>query len=183
MKSHILTHLTAAALFSLVVALIYATVQQTYRTAANDPQLQLARDMVYDISHHQPYRYTLDNTIDAQQSLGTFMQLYDVNGQLISSGCTINGKAPLLPKGVLEHAKQYTENAVTWQPTAGVRLATVAAYTGDSHIAFVVVARSLQEVENRVARSIKMMMLFWAVGMGIIVVHGLILLRWKQAAS
>jgi len=183
MKSSIITHLAAAAIFSLIMALIYATVQQTYRTAANDPQLQLARDIVHDIRYNLPHRYRLDSTIDAQQSLGTFMQLYDINGNLISSGCTINGKAPQIPKGVIDNAKQYVENAVTWQPTADVRLATVAEYTGDNNrAAFVVIARSLLEVENREARLVKMILLSWAIGISIIIIHALIQRRLNKAA-
>ena len=87
--------------------------------------------------------------MDPGHSLGTFMQLYNEKGQLLFSGGTIHSKAPQLPKGVLDNAKQYTENAVTWQPAADVRLATVAEYTRAPDTAYVIVARSLQEVEIR----------------------------------
>src|SRR3954452_5639576 len=94
MKSTIITHFTAAALFSLMILLVYATVQQTYRSAANDPQMQLARDIVVDIKYTRKYRYYLNSTIDPRQSLSTFMQLYNQKGQLLFSSSTINGKAP-----------------------------------------------------------------------------------------
>jgi hypothetical protein len=171
MKSSMLTHITAAMLFSLVVLLVYATVQQTYRSAANDPQMQLARDIADDIKYTRSYRYYLDNAVDPRQSLGTFMQLYNENGQLLFSGGTIHGKAPQIPKGVLDNAKQYTENAVTWQPTADVRLASVTEYTMRPDTAYVVVARSMMEVENREARLTQMIMLIWTIGVGIIAVH------------
>src|SRR3954451_541059 len=138
MKSFIFTHLTAAALFSLIMLLIYATVQQTYRSAANDPQMQLARDIAKDIKYTRTCRYYLDSAVDPKQSLGTFMQLYNDKGQLLFSGCTVNGKAPRIPKGVLDNARHYMENAVIWQPTADVRLATVAEYTTRPDTTFVV---------------------------------------------
>ena len=174
MKSSVITHFTAAVLLSLTMLLMYVAVQQNYRSAANDPQMQLARDIANDIRYTRTYRYYLDSAVDPRQSLGTFMQLYNENGQLLYSGGTVNGKAPRIPKGVLHNAKQCIENAVTWQPTADVRLATVAEYTTIPDIAYVVVARSLQEVENCEARLMQMIMLFWVIGICIITVHWLV---------
>src|SRR4051812_19887662 len=177
MKSSIITHFTAAALFSLILLLVYATVQQGYRSAANDPQVQLARDIAEDIRYTRTYRNYLDNTVDPKQSLGTFMQLYNGKGELLFSGGAVNGRAPQIPKGVLDNAKQYSENAVTWQPAADVRLATVAEYTTMPDTAYVVVARSMQEVELRESRLTQMIILSWIIGVGIIAVHWLIQ-RW-----
>ena len=177
MKSSIITHLAASALFSLIILLIYATVQQTYRSAANDPQKQLARDIANNIRYTRTYRYNADSVVDPRHSLGTFMQFYNAKGQLLFSGGTIHGSAPQIPKGVLDNAKQYRENAVTWQPTADVRLATVAEYTMAPDTAYVVVARSLQEVEIRESNLVTMIILSWMIGVGIIVVHWLIQ-RW-----
>jgi hypothetical protein len=177
MKSSIITHLVAATLFSLIILLIYATVQQTYRSAANDPQMQLARDIAGNIRYTRTCHYYADSFVDPRHSLGTFMQLYNEKGQLLFSGGTIHGRAPQIPKGVLENAKQYIENAVTWQPTADVRLATVAEYTRMPDTAYVVVARSLQEVEIRESNLVTMIILSWMIGVGIIAVHWLIQ-RW-----
>jgi hypothetical protein len=41
----IVTHLAAAIIITVVMLLIYACVQQSYRSSANDPQLQIARDL------------------------------------------------------------------------------------------------------------------------------------------
>jgi hypothetical protein len=177
MKSSIITHLAAAALFSLIMLLIYATVQQTYRSAANDPQMQLARDIASNIRYTRTYHYYADSVVDLRHSLRTFMQLYNEKGQLLFSGGTIQGRAPEIPKGVLDNAKQYIENAVTWQPIADVRLATVAEYTMVPDTAYVVVARSLQEVEIRESNLATMIILSWMIGVGIITVHWLIQ-RW-----
>jgi hypothetical protein len=40
-----LTHLAAIAIVSIVFGLIYITVQQLHRSAANDPQLQITWDI------------------------------------------------------------------------------------------------------------------------------------------
>jgi hypothetical protein len=80
MKSSIITYLAAAALISLILLLIYATVQQTYRSAANDPQMQLARDIANNIRYTRTYRYYADSVVDPRHSLSTFMQLYNERG-------------------------------------------------------------------------------------------------------
>jgi hypothetical protein len=77
----------------------------------------------------------------------------------------------------LDNAKQYNENAVTWQPTADVRLATVAEYTMLHDTAYVVVARSMQEVEVWESNLSTMIILSWMIGVGIVAVHWLIQ-RW-----
>jgi hypothetical protein len=45
MKSSVLlAHFAAAVILTCVILLVYASVQQAHRSAANDPQLQIARD-------------------------------------------------------------------------------------------------------------------------------------------
>ena len=46
MKSSIITHAVALLLFSLIVLLIYTTVHQTHRAAANAPKTALTSDVV-----------------------------------------------------------------------------------------------------------------------------------------
>ncbi len=170
----IITHLAAAALLSTLAILIYAAVQQSYRSAANDPQIQIARDIANDIGLHRAYHDFINSMVNPQQSLAPFIQLYDGSGQLILSGNAINQIPFTIPKGVLTIAKQHGENVVTWQPAAGVRLAAVAEYTGNTDTAYVVAARSLQEVENRERNLRTMVIAAWAVGCCIIAMHGLI---------
>jgi hypothetical protein len=172
MKSFIITHLAAAVLFGLIVLLIYTTVQQTYCTAANNPQTGSARDTPNDIKYSRTYHFTSDSGSNAQQSSGTFMQLYNKDGRLVYSGGTIKGKTPLSTEHVLNNAKLHTENTATCQPNT--QLATVAAYITMPDTAFVVVARSLQETENFEIRLITMIILFWTVGCGIIAMHWLV---------
>jgi hypothetical protein len=44
MKNSI-THLAAIAIVTILCGLIYVSVQQSHRSVANDPQLQIARDI------------------------------------------------------------------------------------------------------------------------------------------
>ena len=38
-------HLSAIAIITIIMGLIYASVQQTYRSNADDPQIQIAHDL------------------------------------------------------------------------------------------------------------------------------------------
>jgi hypothetical protein len=173
MKSSIITPLVAAVLFGLIVLLMYAAVQQACCTTANNQQRGVARDMNH-IKYARTYHFLSDSgEVEVQQGHGTFMQLYNKNGQLIYSGGTINVKAPRLTAGVWDNARQQTESTLTWQPAPTMQLAAVARYTAMPDVAFVVVARSLQEVENCEIRLITMIILFWAVGCGFIAMHWL----------
>jgi hypothetical protein len=72
------THLTAAIIITTIMLLIYACVQQSYRTSANDPQLQIARDLSDDLRNERSGKKFLDaDTIDIAQSLAVFTALFD----------------------------------------------------------------------------------------------------------
>src|SRR6185369_7271437 len=77
-----LNYLVAAALVTVLMLLIYAAVQQGYRTGLNDPQVQMARDISLKLEEGrsiQPY-FTAD-TIDINRSLSPFVVLYDAQGK------------------------------------------------------------------------------------------------------
>lgn len=171
-RSLLVTHLAAGIIVSGILLAMYTTVQQVHRTAANDPQLQLARDVSARINTANIASLLPDDTIDIGKSLGTFVTLYDKNGEPIGSTGMLDGKLPEIPKGVFEHAKLSMENDVTWQPRPGVRMAmVVASVPSATNIGYVAVGRSLQEVEVRERNLVKMIGMVWVACMGVIVMH------------
>jgi hypothetical protein len=81
----------------------------------------------------------------------------------------IDGVAAVPPKGVLGASTLTHQNRITWQPRAGTRIALVVqAYKHDANTGYVLVGRSLKEVEVRED------MLFWmaTVAMGLVVLLG-----------
>ena len=54
-RSQIITHLAAAIIVTAIMLTVYATVQQAHRSGANDPQLQLARDIAENISNNNSF--------------------------------------------------------------------------------------------------------------------------------
>ena len=176
MKStNFISHLAAAAIVTILAGLVYATVQQTYRTGANDPQLQLARDISNKIeSKGTPGKWFDDDTIEISRSLSVFNTLYnDKNEPALSTG-VLHGKLPLLPEGVFDEAKKNGENVFTWQPEQGVRVAIVLKSIPSSSYSFVAVGRSLDEVELREKNLRWTVLISWLLCMGVVIVHWII---------
>jgi hypothetical protein len=83
--------------------------------------------------------------VDLSTSLATFVIVFDSKHNVLASDASLDGGVPVPPAGLLESATPGTPNAVTWEPQAGVRVATVtAAWNGG----FVLVGRSLSRVER-----------------------------------
>jgi hypothetical protein len=162
MRYNFLTHAAAAIIITIICGLIYATVQQAHRSAANDPQLQLAIDLKNKLNAGQSIEKLLPpDTIDIARSFGIFMVLYDNSGEAIYATGMLDGKMPQLPKGVLDFAKKNKEDVLTWQPQKGVRMAMVVEAVTNSNVGFVAVGRSLKEVEGRESNLVTMVFIAW----------------------
>ena len=151
-----------AAFLTILCGIIYATVQQTYRTAANDPQVQLA----YDSKDFLEQGHTVEalfaalklfpaDSLDIARSNGVFLTVYDAEKRPIHSNGYLHRRLPSPPTGIFDAAKQKTENRFTWQPEPGVRIAMVVIYMNSPGIGFVGVGRSLRETEIREANLVK----------------------------
>jgi hypothetical protein len=141
--------LIVALVTSAFCCLVYAAVQQTLRQGANDPQIQMAED-ISDALENGRSTGTLmpQNMVDLKQSLGVFVILFDDRGNQTASSGVLHGQSPQLPGGVLEYVRQHGEDRLTWQPERGVRIAAVVTRYNGVKSGFVLVGRSLREVEK-----------------------------------
>jgi hypothetical protein len=138
---------------TILSALVYLAVQQSYRQSANDPQIQLAEDAAAQLeAGQQPETLVGAGKVEIDRSLSTFLIIYDDAGQPLASSARLNGNIPTLPAGVFSSVRQSGEERLTWQPQEGVRSATVITHFGGSHPGFVLAGRSLREVEKREAQ-------------------------------
>ena len=157
--------LTKMGLLSIVMMLIYASVQQVYRMTANDPQIQTVRDLSMDLSAgRSPIRHFPMDSVDITKSADLFVVIYDQEERPLRSSGFVDGRIPRLPAGVFEVAKKQGEDWVSWEPSRGVRLAMVVAYISSPHPVFVAAGRSLAETENRVNNLSLMVLLAWLAG-------------------
>ena len=167
-----LNYLFVVIIITVIFGVIYATVQQNYRTGANDPQIQIARDINAKLHQGKPVDNFFADTIDIAQSLSTFATLYDANGKPVRSSGYLDGKMPELPAGVFDFAKNHGEHEVTWQPRSGVKMAMVIVSSNAFPVGFIASGRSLQEVEVREHNLITMIFLGWIICIGLVLFHG-----------
>jgi hypothetical protein len=145
-----LAWLPVAAAVVVMAALVYLTVQQSLRSGANDPQLQIAGDLAAQLSGGaQPAPLLGTAKVDLATSLSPYVIVFDDAGRVLASTGALDGGVPSPPPGVLRAARHH-RNELTWQPRHDVRSAIVVvpfrAVTGTGTV---LVGRSLTEVEKR----------------------------------
>ncbi|HEV7622155.1 MAG TPA: hypothetical protein VGO09_10490 [Flavisolibacter sp.] len=155
-------HICALAIITIIMGLIYVSVQQVYRTTANDPQIQIAHDIVSRMNEGKSVeKYFAVDTIDLQNSGSVFLEMYNEEGKPLRSTGLLKGELPQLPAGVINFAKVKGEDWVTWQPAKDVRMAMVLVRTAAAPFFIIAVGRSLAEVENRVSRLTTVIFICW----------------------
>jgi hypothetical protein len=174
-KSNFISHFAALMIVTVLCGLIYVTVQQSHRSGANDPQLQIALDLKNAIETNQStLKWMPDDSIEISKSLSVFKTFYNENGEPVLSTGFLNGQLPKIPKTVLDFTERNQENVVTWQPQRGTRLAMVIESVKSPSIGFVAVGRSLKEVEKRESILVTMVVVAWLVCAGVILLHFLV---------
>jgi len=158
--------LPLAITITFLSGLIYLVVQQDIRIGANDPQIQIAEDIASQLANGQNPQYFMPLTkTDISKSLANYVMFFNQDGGLISSSASLEGKSPTVPQGVFITTKQNHETRFTWQPQAGVRSAVVAIYYKGAKPGFVLVGRSLREIEIRENQQEMIVLMGWTVTM------------------
>jgi hypothetical protein len=152
------TWLPLAALAVCAALMVYGAVQQNFRSSANDPQIQIAEDVVRSLEEGIPPQTIVgkDARLDLSVTLSPFLIIYDNAGIPLASSVELHSAVPTLPGGVYDYTSAHGEDRITWQPERGLRFATVMkryeAAGSSSTAGFVLVGRSLREVESRTSR-------------------------------
>ncbi len=156
------TWLVAVVVITLILGIVYATAQQILRMSANDPQIQIAQDAAAALTNGEsPDEILPYGEVDIATSLSPYIVIFDDSGKAITGSGVLHGELPSMPLGVLENARRYGENRVTWQPEPSVRSATVITRYGGDEPGYVMAGRSLREVESRIDRLGQMIGLGW----------------------
>ncbi len=138
--------------------------------SANDPQIQMAEDVANQLnSGMEPASLIPAAQVEISNSLAPFLMVFDDSGKVVASSARLHGETPTYPTGVLEYARQNGQDRVTWQPEAGVRMATVVVPATNG---FVMAGRSLREVEIRENQAQTLsglaMLAIWAATFGVV---------------
>jgi hypothetical protein len=156
--------------------------QQVLRQGADDPQIQLAGDLVARLEQGvAPSEAVPAGSVDMARSLSPFVIAYDDQGHPLASQAQLNGTTPAPPSGVFDYVRQHGEERVSWQPVLGnvhgVRIAAVVQRVGGPHPGFVLAGRNMRELEVREDHVRNLAALTW-IGMLVVILFGTIAFGW-----
>jgi hypothetical protein len=172
LKRTILAWFPCAFLATVFAVTAYATVQQVYRSSANDPQIQMAEDAAAKLSAGaSPAEVVPSDIVDMTRSLAPYLSVFNENGVPVAASVRLNGRIPVPPAGVFAAARGVPEQRLTWQPARDVRSAIVVRHYGGSNPGFVLAGRSLREVEQRVGRLSGLVLVTWAGAIGCLLIY------------
>ncbi len=146
-------------MFTMTFGAIYLAQQQNYRLSANGQPFQIALDTAIKLNAGASANEVLPTgSVDIKQSLSPVVMIYGKDRHLLATNALLNGKAPVFPSGVLANVTP-NGSRVTWQPEAGVRMASVTVSYSDG---YVVAAQSLRETETLIDTLGSLVLLMWA---------------------
>lgn len=163
---------------TLLALMVYVGVQQSYRMGANDPQIQIAEETANKIeSGTQPSTLIPSQKVNMTSDLSVFINYYDQNKNVVVGNGYVDGKYIATPPiGTFDstiHEPRFFstvtpsgENRFSWQPKDDVRAASVLLPVDSGNKGYVLVGRSLREVELRAESMLKIAFLGWLVTMG-----------------
>ncbi len=136
----------------IFTGLVMVAVQQSYRSSANDPQIQIAEDVATAINNGSAAPDAIVSaspTTEMAASLSAFVTIFSATGTPIGSSVAIDGKLPTLPSGVFDYVKTNGEDRFTWEPQKDLRIAAVVTKYSGPDSGFVLAGRSLRDIETR----------------------------------
>ena len=140
-----------AAAATVICLFVNLAVQQSFRTSADDPQIQLAEDTATG-QMVEPQRQPREGlpAVDIGSSLASWVAVYDDTGRPVVSSGRLHGIMPELPPGIFDYVREHGLDRVTWKPEAGLRIALIVVRTDGANPHFVASGRSLRETERRI---------------------------------
>lgn len=142
--------------------LLLFVVQKMYRQAANHPQIQIAEDAAAAFEQNQFTNETLKSSfesfvpsigqVDLGSSLSPWIQVYDASREVIESSVSIQEAqtTPRVSSELFEGLSKRDQIRLTWQPRKGIRQAIVITKFSGLRSGYIVVGRSLREVEDQI---------------------------------
>lgn len=148
-------------LVSLFSGLVFIATQQSLRLSANDPQIQIAQDILNSLSQGADPKQLSPTTVDMASATSAFVIIYDNNQKAVGTTVELDKKTPVPPSKSFDKTKSNNESRFTWEPKKGLRQAAVMVKYKDG---YVLVGKSLGEIENRINVILRIVGVAWVVG-------------------
>ncbi len=155
--------------------ILYVAMQQSFRQAANEPQLSMAQDAAKALNRgSRPSDVAGGRRVDMAYDADPFLIVYDKTGRVVAGKGYLEGKVPEVPVGVLQAATEAQPNKVSWEPTRGVRIAATSVV---AHSYYVLGGRSLAKAEAAIDTVGRYLLGAWLVALALIVLCSAIVRR------
>lgn len=158
-----------AVILTLQAGIIYISVRQSLRTAANQPQDAIASDIARDLGQGRNPADLTQGYVDMSRSMAPFIIIYDQYGKVVAGNGYLDNKIPQVPIGVLSAAKDHAINKVTWEPKDGVRIASVSLQGGNY---YVLGGRSLDDTERQIKSFGQWLAGIWVIALALLIFMG-----------
>lgn len=126
--------LMALIVTTILFGTIYVVTQQLDRSQANDTPLRLASQVATELREGQTTTIDAQPHVDLSRSLAAFVNIQNSQGVATDGSGYLRGKLVSLPTGVLQAAAKEGQDDVTWQPSSGLRFATVTIKVGSQFV-------------------------------------------------
>ncbi|GAA4322200.1 hypothetical protein GCM10023184_08440 [Flaviaesturariibacter amylovorans] len=158
--------------------LVYATVQQVYRSGANVPQERLCDALVEAlVDGKAPAALLPPDSLDLAATRQPFVLLYSPDGSPLRGTAFLDKQLPKVPRGVLEHARRNGVHRVTWAPREGLRIALVVKRVPQHPELLVAAGRSLQYTEQQTYKHWRLVLLSWIACCAVLVFYSIMACR------
>jgi hypothetical protein len=129
---------------TLVLLIMYVNDQQNIRLGANEPQEWMAHDAAVKIaSGVSPLQAVLGAPVMVMSEEAPYLIAYNAEGSTTAATGQFVGKVSVLPRGVLEYARDHGTHRLTWEPEQGIRHAIVVVPIDSGRLGYVLSGRSL----------------------------------------
>jgi type II secretory pathway pseudopilin PulG len=138
---------------TLVLGAAYAMAQQSTRLSADDLPLTTAQVAKQELQHGSDAKDVVPTLkTDLKTDTSVFMIITDNTAHVLASSATLDGQTPLPPSGVFAFTNIHGTDHFTWEPSAGVRIATrVVSYGHGTNSGYIITGQSLQPFEDRIS--------------------------------
>jgi len=158
-KNILIIWIVIAFMATFTSSVVYLVSQQSVRLGANEIPAQLATETSIKLQSGQSAKKAIPTVkVEITKSLNAFIMVFNNNKNLVATSGMIGDFQPIYPTNVLDNVSEKNDSRVTWQPTNGLRYATVAIkYSGG----YIVAARSLLETEKLIDKIGKLVCITW----------------------
>ncbi len=159
-------YLLSAIILTGLFSTMYVLVQQQGRMLANDTPTLLATQVAKQLDAGLGLASVNMGATDLANNPVPFVIVYDKQGKAVGGSGYLDKKLAVAPKSMLQHAKTNRNNIVTWQPKAGVRIASVTVAAKDY---YVLGGQSLKSTEDHATQLLKLTALGYTVSLVLLV--------------